>query len=150
MTHSFMYRPRSLRDQVVREVQTLDQVDKAPKVEPEILCTRCQHRRWSHCSIRRSTETREVLFYARSRGEYLWVRAHAYSAALSGYSLARCKHFRDDQPDFPLCDSSACACKGCDCTSFLSPYRKTRKKVATGKPRAKKASEQIELFAGHL
>ena len=42
---TFTYKPRSLRDIAVRENQTREETDKAPAVEPEILCTRpgCGH-----------------------------------------------------------------------------------------------------------
>ena len=154
MTQSFQYRPRSLRDIAVRQNQTREETDKAPAVEPEALCTRCQHPRWAHCSVRRSRETCEVLFYARCRGAYQWVRAHAYSRLLSGYSLATCKHFTEGQADFPLCSSSSCAVASCvGCKSYQSPYRKARaKKQATAPKRQKreKMTAQCELFEGAL
>lgn len=156
MRQTFQYRPRSLRDQVVRENQTRDEVDKAPKIEPEILCTRsgCGHPRWAHCDVRRSAEKRTVLFVARHHGgQYLWTRVHGYSASLSGYSLAQCRHFTEGQPDFPLCSSSACSCRGCICASFQSPYKKQRKPAtkATGAGTRKRRKEivgQAELFEG--
>ena len=155
MTQAFKYRPRSLRDVAVRTIQTATETDKSPRAEPEALCQRpgCGHARWCHCDIRRSSDTRTVLFYARHRGEYLRVRCKAYSAGLYGYSIAVCKHFAEDQPNFPCCSSSACAVRDCRCISFASPYRKARvKKQATAepKPRRKKVMEaqfELELFA---
>jgi len=146
----FTYQPRSLRDVAVRTVQTRDEVDKAPPVEPRDLCTRpgCSHARWAHCDVRRSRETRTVLYYVRSRGEIVWVRWNrAYSGPrLLNYSLAKCKHFTDDQADFPCCSSSSCAVRGCPCNAFVSPYRKARQKTATGKTKRQKAVGQGELF----
>jgi hypothetical protein len=154
--NTFSYKPRSLRDVAVRAIQTATETDKSPPAEPTDCCRKCFHPKWAHCSIRRSRETREVLFYARHRGGYLWVRAGAYSAGLHGYSLAVCKHFRPDQADWPCCGTSSCAAASCDCASFISPYRKPRvstPKKATGttgtrKKRKKIAGEQTELFDG--
>ena len=144
---TFNYKPRTLRDVACRENQTCDETNKPPKIAPDICCTRCGHPRWAHCDVRRSRETRTVLFYARSRGEIVWVRwSRAYSGSrLVNYSVAKCKH-SSDQADFPCCNSSACAVRDCLCTTFQSPYKKVRAKKATGKPRAKKAVEQIGLF----
>ena len=160
---NFTYKPRSLRDQAVRTVQTHDEVDKAPRVSPEELCARpgCGHPRWCHCDVRRTRATRTVLFYARyrlagdSEQKILWQRVHAYNIRLSGYSLAVCKHFTEDQPGWPCCSSSSCTLRDCSCMSFVSPYRKPRKPAAkkatgtTGAPKREKAEPaQIELFEG--
>ena len=123
---TFSYKPRSLRDHIVREHQTREETDRAPKVAPEELCTRpgCQHPRWSHCSIRRSPETREVLFLAKSRGEMFWQRVGGYSRFQSGYSAVRCRHSSPDGiVDFPCCNTSACAVRDCPCVSFRNCSR---------------------------
>ena len=159
MTAPFVYQPRSLRDIVCRAAQTVEVTDRPPRVEMEEKCGRCGHIRAFHCFVRRSPETRETLFVARSRGQYYWQRVHAYSRFQSGYSAVRCKHASEDRTDFPLCNSSACTCwdgeprKPCPCAAYVSPYKKARapKKKAptegTGK-RKRKATGQGELFEG--
>jgi hypothetical protein len=147
---SFVYRPRSLRDVACRWNQSREVTDRAPQAGPEEPCGRCKHSRWMHCSIRRSRETREVLFVARSRGMYYWTRTGAYNSRLSGYSLVKCKHYVDGE-GWPCCSSSACSCRDCSCRAFLSPYRKKKAPKATGtgtgRKRRRKDSPQSELFA---
>ena len=145
---TFNYKPRTLRDQAVRAIQTATETDRSPRAEPEALCTRCHHPKWAHCDVRRSVEKRTVLFVARCRGEYIWQRhCGGYGSALSAYKPVICRHSTDDQADFPCCNSSACAVRGCPCTAFVSPFRKTRKKTATtGRTKRQKAVGQGELF----
>jgi hypothetical protein len=129
----FNYQERSLRDVVVRIVQTDEETDKAPKVELEEKCARCQHERWAHCFVRRSLKKRCVLWVC----EYGTPGNRQIDWQLSrrrGLYPVKCRHFLVDQ-DFPLCSSSSCSRLSCDCKSFVSPYKKLPKK-ATAKPRA--------------
>jgi hypothetical protein len=151
---SFVYRPRTPRDVAVRMNQSYEKVDVAPAVEPEMLCTRCQHPRWAHCDVRRAIGKRTTLFVAKVRGgEYAWQRiVGPYNSRLSGYAPVRCRHASPDgMVNFPCCHSSACAVRECACASFQSPYRKKKAPkatAATGTGRKKKATAQIELFGG--
>lgn len=138
----FRYQKRSLRDVMARTVQTADQTDKPPDVSPEDRCTRCDHQRWQHCYVRRSPTTRSVLWFAEyglhSNRQVVWERTRGRFPNQRGLVPVRCRHYQADQPDFPLCDSTACARSGCDCGSFLSPFRKPRaKKPPTAKQPAK-------------
>jgi len=146
---TFVYTARTARDQNVREYQTRDVVDRAV-TEPKALCVRCGHPKWAHCSVRRSLERREVLFVAKVRGEYIWQRhCGGYTAAVSAYRPVICRHSTEGQPDFPCCNSSACAVRDCRCNAFVSPYKKVRAKKATTATRErkkKKVIEQAELF----
>lgn len=146
---TFEYKPRSLREVVVRTVQTHDEIDRAPQIAPEEKCARCGCARWMHCYIRRAAKNRSTLWVLEyglpNNRQIVWERTGGLPRRNSGLRPVRCKHYQAGE-DFPCCNSAACSTRSCDCVSFRSPFLKPRvkKPAAPKSPRKKRATKTKE------
>jgi hypothetical protein len=118
---NFEYQPRSHFDIESRIGQDREG-GRVPKSDEETICVSCSHRKWAHCKKFRRGE--------KPRG-YLWVSNYAQPRFRAP---VLCRHYDPSNPlAVPLCDSTSCAVADCNCSSFVSPFRKP-KRATTAKP----------------